>query len=44
MLMLTGVTTRAEVEALTADEAPTAVAADAAELAAILERISLAGD
>ena len=34
VLMLTGVTTRAEVDALPADERPTAVAADAAELAA----------
>ena len=42
VVMLTGVTTRAQVEALPADEAPTAVAADATELAAILERISLA--
>jgi 4-nitrophenyl phosphatase len=37
VLMLTGVTTRAQVEALPADQQPTAVAADAAELAAILE-------
>jgi len=39
VLMLTGVTTRSEVEALPADEQPTAVAADAAELAAILGRL-----
>jgi 4-nitrophenyl phosphatase len=39
VLMLTGVTTRAEVEALPADQQPTAVAADAAELAAALERL-----
>ena len=36
VVMLTGVTTRSQVEALPADEQPTAVAADAAELAAIL--------
>ena len=41
VLMLTGVTTRAEVEALPADQQPTAVAADAAELAATLERLSV---
>jgi phosphoglycolate/pyridoxal phosphate phosphatase family enzyme len=40
VLMLTGVTTRAELEALTADEQPTAVAADAAELAAALDRLA----
>ena len=40
ILMLTGVTTRAQVEALPVDEQPTAVAADATELAAILNRIS----
>jgi 4-nitrophenyl phosphatase len=39
VLMLTGVTSRAQVEALSADEQPTAVAANAAELAAILERL-----
>jgi phosphoglycolate/pyridoxal phosphate phosphatase family enzyme len=38
ILMLTGVTTRAAVEALPAGERPYAVAADAAELALILER------
>jgi 4-nitrophenyl phosphatase len=43
ILMLTGVTTRAEVEALPADQQPTAIAADAAELAAALDRIG-AGD
>lgn len=37
ILMLTGVTTRAEVDALPEDERPTAVAADAAELAARLD-------
>ena len=40
VLMLTGVTTRAEVEALPVDQQPTAVAADAAELAAALERLA----
>ena len=43
VLMLTGVTTRAELEALAADERPTAVAADAAELAAVLDRLSAGG-
>ena len=42
VLMLTGVSTRAEVEALPADQQPTAVAADAAELAAALERLAAA--
>jgi len=37
VLMLTGVTTRAQVEALPPQERPTAIAADAAELAAALE-------
>ncbi len=40
VFMLTGVTDRAEVEALPPDEAPTAIAADAEELAAILERLA----
>ena len=40
VFMLTGVTTRAEVTALPADQQPTAVAADAAELAAALERLA----
>ena len=40
VLMLTGVTTRAEVDKLAADERPTAVAADAAELAAALEALA----
>ena len=40
VLMLTGVTTRAEVDALAADERPYAVAADAAELEAALGRIA----
>jgi ribonucleotide monophosphatase NagD (HAD superfamily) len=38
ILMLTGVATRAQVDALSTDEQPTAVAADAAELAAALLR------
>ena len=37
--MLTGVTTRAQVEALAAADQPTAIAADADELAAALERL-----
>ena len=41
ILMLTGVTSRAEVEALPADRQPTAIAADAAELAAILDRLGV---
>ena len=41
IFMLTGVTSRAEVEVLPADEAPAAIAADAAELADAIE--SLAG-
>jgi ribonucleotide monophosphatase NagD (HAD superfamily) len=40
VLMLTGVTTRAQVEALPADEQPTAVAADSTDLAAILAGLS----
>ena len=40
ILMLTGVATRAEVDALPADQRPTAVAADAAELASILDGLS----
>jgi 4-nitrophenyl phosphatase len=40
ILMLTGVTTTAQVDALAADERPTAIAADAGELAAVLERLS----
>jgi 4-nitrophenyl phosphatase len=39
IFMLTGVTTRAEVEALPADEQPIAIAADAAALAAALESL-----
>jgi hypothetical protein len=38
--MLTGVTKRHEVEALAADERPTTIAADATQLAAVLESIS----
>ena len=40
VLMLTGVTTRDAVEALPADQRPTAVAADADELAAVLDRLA----
>ena len=39
VLMLTGVTTRDQVDALPADARPTALAADAAELAAVLETL-----
>lgn len=39
VMMLTGVTTADQLEALPADEQPTAVAADAAALAAALERL-----
>jgi hypothetical protein len=38
--MLTGVTTLAEVEALPADERPAAIAADAGELARILDGLA----
>jgi glycerol-1-phosphatase len=40
VLMLTGITTRAEVEALPEHERPTAVAADAGELSAALARLA----
>lgn len=40
VLMLTGVTTRVEVDALASQGRPTAVAADAAELEAALERLA----
>ena len=40
VLVLTGVTTEAHVDALPPDERPTAVAHDATELAAILERLA----
>jgi 4-nitrophenyl phosphatase len=40
IFMLTGVTTRAQVEALPADEQPTAVAADSTELAVILAQLT----
>ncbi len=40
IFMLTGVTTRAEVEALSPDEQPTAIAADAAELEIALEALA----
>jgi len=39
VLMLTGVATQAEAEALLGDEQPTAIAADAGELAQILDRL-----
>jgi ribonucleotide monophosphatase NagD (HAD superfamily) len=42
VLMLTGVTNRAELEGLAAADRPTAVAADAAELAVILDRLAAA--
>ena len=42
VMMLTGVTTAAELEALPGDEQPTAVAADAAGLAAALEDLGIA--
>jgi 4-nitrophenyl phosphatase len=41
VFMLTGVTTRAQLEALPSGEQPTAVAAGAEELAAVLERLGL---
>jgi 4-nitrophenyl phosphatase len=44
VLMLTGVTTRAEVDALPAETRPEAVAADATELAAVLETFAAAGN
>ncbi len=40
VLMLTGVTTRDQLDALPSDGRPTAVAADAAELEAALERLA----
>jgi HAD superfamily hydrolase (TIGR01450 family) len=40
VLMLTGITTRDEVEALPAEQRPDAVAADATELASALDRLS----
>jgi ribonucleotide monophosphatase NagD (HAD superfamily) len=40
VLMLTGITSRADLDALAATERPTEVAADAPELAAALERLS----
>jgi glycerol 3-phosphatase-2 len=39
VMMLTGITTREQLDALPPDERPTAVAADAAELSAVLERL-----
>jgi HAD superfamily hydrolase (TIGR01450 family) len=44
VLMLTGVTTRAEVEAAAPEERPTAVAADAGELDAILDDLAAETD
>jgi phosphoglycolate/pyridoxal phosphate phosphatase family enzyme len=43
VLMLTGVTTRAEADAAPPDRHPTAIAADAAELAGILDRLAAGG-
>ena len=43
VLILTGVSTRAQVEALPLDRRPTAIAADAAELATVLERLAADG-
>jgi 4-nitrophenyl phosphatase len=40
VFMLTGVTTRAQIEALPVDEQPTALAANATELAAILAEMA----
>ena len=40
VLMLTGITTREQLDALPPNEQPTAVAADAAELAAALDRLA----
>jgi ribonucleotide monophosphatase NagD (HAD superfamily) len=40
ILMLTGVTTRAQAEALPADQRPAAMAKDAAELATALDRLA----
>jgi len=40
VLMLTGITTRAQVEAMPADLRPTEIAADAAELARVLDRLA----
>jgi ribonucleotide monophosphatase NagD (HAD superfamily) len=40
ILMLTGVTTRAQAEALPADQRPAAMANDAAELAAALDLLA----
>jgi HAD superfamily hydrolase (TIGR01450 family) len=42
VLMLTGVTTRSQAEALPADRRPAAMAEDAAELAAALDRLAAA--
>ncbi len=42
VLMLTGITTRAQVTALALADRPTEIAADAAELAAVLDRLASA--
>jgi 4-nitrophenyl phosphatase len=42
VLMLTGISTRAEVDALAPEDRPTAIAADASELAAVLEELDRA--
>jgi phosphoglycolate/pyridoxal phosphate phosphatase family enzyme len=43
VLMLTGISTRAEVNALAAEDRPTAIAADASELAMVLEELDGVG-
>ena len=43
VLMLTGVTTRAQVSALAIEDQPTEIASDAAELAGALDRLAAAG-
>jgi glycerol 3-phosphatase-2 len=43
VLMLTGVSSRAQLDALPPDQRPTAVAADAADLATVLERLATIG-
>jgi ribonucleotide monophosphatase NagD (HAD superfamily) len=40
IIMLTGVTTRAQIDALSTDDRPTAIASDATALAAALEAVS----
>jgi hypothetical protein len=41
--MLTGITTRGQIEALAAADRPTEIAADAAELAVALDRLAGSG-